>query len=280
MATLSVAGLHVYPVKSCAGIARSRVRVLPRGLQHDRAFMIVRADSGAFVTQREHPELAAVRTTLAEGTLVLTTRTAEVELPADPARAAVGGERRRVRVWDDDVEASIVSSASALVSEVLGFEALLVVMPPDVLRPVDPTFARAGDHVSFADGFPVLLATTASLDDLGAHLERAGEPPVPMSRFRPNVVVTGGAAWDEERHGRVRIGSVVFRMPKRCARCQVVTVDQTTGTSTGKEPLRTLATFRRDGAAVHFGLNLVPEELSPDAHVAVGDEVEWLDPLP
>ena len=279
---LSLSALHVYPVKACAGISVASARVLARGLEHDRAFMIVRADTGAFVTQREHPVLATMQTSLVGDALVLSgPRGEDVRLPHDPARAAERAERVPVRVWEDVVLAAAVPGpASDLVSEVLGFEARLVVMPPEVVRAVDPTYGRPGDHVSFADGFPVLLASESSLADLGAKLAVGGEPPVPMSRFRPNVVVRGAVPWDEDRHARVRIGRLVFRMPKRCARCSVVTIDQATGERAGVEPLRTLGTFRRDGASVFFGSNLVPEALPgapEDAVVRVGDEVAWLD---
>lgn len=281
-----VRSLHVYPVKSCAGIRVPRARLLPRGLEHDRAFMIVREappEPGSvararFVTQREHPVLATVRTTMDGGALVLRAGERHLELPLDAGGAHAARERALVRVWEDDVPAAwLGGDATAFFSELLGFEAHLVAMPPDVVRAVDPTYARTGDHVSFADGFPVLLATEASLADLGARIAASGGDAVPMSRFRANVVVEGGEPFEEERHTRVRIGPVVFRMPKRCARCQVTTVDQDTGAVSSKEPLRTLATFQREGAKVFFGQNLVPEELPDGAELAEGDPVTYLD---
>ncbi len=247
--------------------------------------MIVRIGEdgrGIFVTQREHPRLATVRTAVDASAGILRLQKAgteeHVELPLDPATAAAGRARLTVRVWNDDVSAAVVGGdASAFFSHVLGFEAHLVVMPPEVLRPVDPTYARAGDHVSFADGFPVLLASEASLADVNERIAAAGEAPVPIPRFRANLVVTGGEPFAEERASRVRVGRLVFRMPKRCARCQVTTVDQDTGTVPSKEPLRTLASYRREGTNVFFAQNLVPEALPEDAVIAVGDAVEYLD---
>jgi uncharacterized protein YcbX len=304
----ALSAIHIYPVKSCAGIRVPRARIEPRGLEHDRAFMIVRllgkaeqtehaartprtppgqasAAQAIFVTQREHPVLATVSTRITPGgTLVLRAGDADLEVPLDPAEATRGRERLRVRVWSDDVEAAVLGDdATAFFSGLLGTDVRLVAMPPEVRRPVDPTYARSGDHVSFADGFPVLLATEASLAELGARIEAGGGARVPMSRFRANLVVTGGEPFDEERHARVRIGQVVFRMPKRCARCQVTTVDQDTGEVPSKEPLRTLALTRRDGANVFFGQNLVPEELAeqqagrPHVELACGDDVTYLD---
>ena len=128
-------------------------------------------------------------------------------------------------------------------------------MPPDV--------ARCG----FADAFPVLVASLASLDDLNSRLAA----PVPMDRFRPNLVVDGDAPFEEERHPAVTIGAVRMTLPKRCDRCVVTTVNQATA-EVGKEPLRTLASYRKDGNQVYFAMNAIPER---EGTVAVNDRVEW-----
>jgi uncharacterized protein YcbX len=138
------------------------------------------------------------------------------------------------------------------------------------VRPVDPTYAEPGDRVGFADAFPVLVATLSSLDDLNARLAE----PVTMDRFRPNVVLAGSPApFEEERHPRLRIGDVVFRTPKRCARCEVTTIDQGTA-ERGKEPLATLATYRRDGNKVLFAMNAIPDA---EGVLRVGDPAAFLD---
>jgi len=154
------------------------------------------------------------------------------------------------------------------VSSLLGWHCTLVFMPDSVVRPVDPQYASPEDRVGFADGFPVLLAARASLDDLNARLAT----PVPMDRFRPNLAVEGGAAFDEERHARAVVGELAFRMPKGCARCQVTTVDQATA-QVGVEPLRTLARYRTVANKVYFAQNLIPDA---EGSVAVGDDVRYI----
>ena len=157
--------------------------------------------------------------------------------------------------------------AAALLSEHLGERCTLLFMPDDVVRPVDPRYAKADDRVGFADGFPLLLAARASLDELNARLDR----PVAMDRFRPNLVVEGGDPFEEDRHDHAKVGALVFRMPKRCARCQVTMVDQQTAV-VGKEPLRTLARYRTERNKVYFAQNLIPDG---EGTVAVGDEVSY-----
>jgi uncharacterized protein YcbX len=128
-------------------------------------------------------------------------------------------------------------------------------------RPVDPEYALPGETVTFADGFPLLLTTTASLDALDSLIARgdhAAEGPLPMDRFRPNVVIDGTAPWAKDGWRRIRIGEVVFRVPKPCGRCLITTTDQRTA-ERGREPLHTLARHRRSGSRVIFGQNLVPE---------------------
>jgi uncharacterized protein YcbX len=138
-------------------------------------------------------------------------------------------------------------------------------MPDDVERAVSPDHSRPGDIVGFADGFPLLLATTASLEDLNARLT----VPVPMNRFRPNVVVEGCSPWEEDGWTQVTVGQVPFRVAKPCGRCVIITTDQRTG-ERGVEPLRTLATFRQKDGKVNFAQNCVPDA---DGVLAVGDEL-------
>jgi uncharacterized protein YcbX len=143
-------------------------------------------------------------------------------------------------------------------------------------RAVNPVYARPGDVVSFADGYPLLLANVASLAMLNDWLAEAGSPegPLPMTRFRPNLVIEGAAAWAEDAFvgGRLRIGSVEFRVPKPCDRCVVTTTDQETGVR-GKEPLRTLGRYRNVDQLLMFAVNLIPDGTGT---VAVGDAVEPL----
>jgi uncharacterized protein len=261
---IRVQSLHVYPVKSCAGIELGAARVERRGLEADRRWMIVGED-GRFVTQREEPRLCLVRTTLDGDRLVLSYEGDTFELP----RALAEGPRTTVEVWKSRVDAIEHAPARAWISRATGIPARLVYMPDDVERAVSPTYAAPSDVVSFADGFPVLLASTGSL----AELERRANQTLSMTRFRPNVVVACDEPFAEDGWKRLAIGEATFRAPKGCDRCVVTTVDPTTGVR-GKEPLRTLATFRKWDEAVWFAVNLVPDTLGT---ITVGDEVRVLD---
>lgn len=265
---MRLAGIARYPIKSCRGLDVLRARVGRRGIEDDRRWMIVDA-SGRFVSQREDARLALVGVELEGDRLRLSAPGAPaLDMPARIAE----GARVSVSVWRSDVEALVHPGASAWLSAHLGTELRVVYMPDDVRREVNPAYARAGDVVSFADGYPLLLATRESLADLEARAGIALE----MRRFRPNVVVEGAAAWAEDGWSRLRIGGVTLRAPKPCDRCVVTTIDPATGVA-GKEPLRTLATFRRVESKVLFGVNLIPELGDHDAvEIAVGDSVEVL----
>lgn len=211
--------------------------------------MIVRGD-GSFVTQRDQPRLGRVQTDLSNGGILLSYDGKQLEIPI----ALEAGERIAVKVWRSVVDAIEFAPARALISEVVGDSARLVYMPDDTERTVSEPYARPGDIVSFADGFPVLLASAGSLREL----ERRAGRPFTMTRFRPNIVVSGSEPFAEDRWQRIAIGGVTFRVAKPCERCVVTTIDPETGES-GKEPLRTLATFRKHADAVTFAVNLIPE---------------------
>jgi MOSC domain-containing protein len=266
-----VDALFVYPLKGARAVRATRARVRPTGLEHDRRFMLVRAD-GTFLTQRENARLALVDVELDAAAGVV--RLAGVAVALSPLSSE--GPRRTVRIWKDQVDAVVVpGDASAALGEAVGEPVTLVYMPEDAIRQVELTHARAGDRVGFADAYPLLVASLASLADLNRRLET----PIPMDRFRPNVVVDGGEAWEEELAPRMTLGGLTLRTPKRCDRCVVTTIDQSTG-ERGKEPLRTLATFRSEGNKVYFAMNAIPclEDLAPgaEATVAVGDPVTFL----
>lgn len=245
-----VTALHIHPIKSCRRIAVARARVERLGLEHDRRWMIV-DPSGAFVTQREEPRLARVEVDLVGDQLrVRAPGASELVMPL-----SIGdGAPIEVTIWGTRVHALAHEEGGVWFSAYLGRPVRLVHMHDGHARPLAPKHAREGDVVSFADGFPLLLASEASLDDLNA---RAGQP-LSMARFRPNVSVAGFEPWAEESWSRIRIGQVVFRAPKLCERCPITTIDPETGVM-GKEPLRTLATFRKRDNKVWFAINLVPE---------------------
>lgn len=265
-----VFALYIYPLKGARGIPLERTDVLATGLRHDRRFMALDAH-GTFVTQREHPRMALVDTEIDEEHLYLSIH-GSTDRAAVPLRyeALAHRPRRHATVWRDEVVALDVGGEGAeLLSDHLRQHCSLVFMPPDTIRQVDLTYGREGDRVGFADAYPVLVASLDSLADLNARLET----PVGIDRFRANVVVEGAAAWAEEEGAYAEIGAVSFRTPKRCDRCVVITTDQRTG-DVGKEPLRTLATFRRDGNKVHFAVNAIPDlEAEATGELRLGDRV-------
>ncbi len=268
-----VSGLFVYPVKSCRGHSVASAAVDAWGFQGDRRYVVVSAADGKFLTQRTHPRLALVETELTATALTLAAPNGGSVTVAH-AEVAAARVLRPVTVWNDTVQAEDCGDAAAeWLTRLLGLPLRLARMGADFHRPVKPKRARPGDQVSFADGAPFLLTTEASLHDLNDRIVARGGEPVPMDRFRPNVVMTDCAPWAEDALGRFRLGDVEFRNGWPCGRCIVTTTDQQTA-ARGKEPLATLATFRRDDedpTDVNFGLNLVHE--TKTGTVRVGDEL-------
>lgn len=263
-AEIRVTGLFYYPIKSCRGISVDAATLDRRGIVDDRRLMIV-DEWGRFISQRSHPRLALVQARLDQETLMLTAPgVSSVTTPV-----ARTGMTRTVTVWQDECEAIDQSrDASAWLSDYLGARVALVRMDDRFVRPVDTQYAvRSSDQVAFVDGYPLLVISEESLADLNARLEQ----PVLMNRFRPSIVVRGGGAFAEDRWRRVRIGEVSAAVVKPCARCSTTTVDQETG-ERGKEPLRTLATYRHDPERdVLFGQNVI--HAAPGT-IRVGDIVE------
>ncbi|MGK5546579.1 MOSC domain-containing protein [Streptomyces sp. URMC 127] len=273
----TLTALHFYPVKSLAGCTAPEAAVEPWGLARDRRWMVADAD-GILITQRQRPRLAlAAAGPLPGGGVRLTAPGAEPLDVAVPSLAEAGGTRT-VQVFRDKVEAVPAGEAAdAWLTAHLGTTARLFHMDePASRRPIDPAFSLPGETVSFADAYPLLVTTLASLDALNALIAAGdcpGEGPLPMNRFRPNAVVGGTEPWAEDGWRRVRIGDVTFRAVKDCGRCVVSTTDQATA-ERGKEPLRTLARHHRIGGKAVFGKNLIPEHTGT---VRVGDTVEILD---
>jgi hypothetical protein len=259
---LRLASLHVYPLKSAGGIALPAVRVDETGLEHDRRWMIVDAH-GAFLTQRSHARMALLRTALDAGRLCVTAPGIEpLDLPLAPAADA---PHELVSVWDKDRGAvSCGREAAEWATEFLA-------TPCRIVRAVTPmglprVTERGTLHEGFADGFPALVISTASLADLNARLSE----PLPMNRFRPNLVVEGAEPYAEDHWVRAWVGDVLMRGRKRCFRCAITTTDQETA-ERGVEPLRTLATYRRaPSGEVAFGMNL---SFEGGGTLCVGDRV-------
>jgi uncharacterized protein len=254
---MHVASLHLHPVKSCAALDVDALDVTARGPAGDRRWLIVDAQ-GRFVTAREHPRVVGLRARPVAGGLRLEApggATLEVPTPSPHA------PRVDVVVWRDTVRAQACDAGvDAWLCEALGMPVRLVHMDEAARRAVDPAYGAPGDEVSFADAYPLLVVSQASLDALNARLAR----PVPMARFRPNIVVAGTAPHAEDAWRRVRIGNVEFEAVKPCTRCVFTTLDPVSMTrDPDGEPLRTLATYRRAPAesgltGVLFGMNLIP----------------------
>ena len=266
-----VAGLWAYPVKSLGGVRLAESRVGPLGLDRDRRWMLVDAGDRA-VTQRERPAMARLAVAFEEGDGdggVTVTAPGGDALRLTPA--AAGASRRRVGLFDDEVEAAACDpAADAWFSARLGAPVRLVYLPDDVVRPVDPRYAGPGDRAAFADAYPVLVAAQASLDDLNARLAARGAAPLGIERFRPNVLVAGTPAYAEDAWHALAAGGVALALVKPCGRCVVTTVDPARGVAAGPEPLRTLAEYRRNGNKVLFAQNAVVRAAGT---VRVGDPV-------
>jgi hypothetical protein len=260
MTTPTLSALHVHPIKSLRAVDVAEAVVEPWGLAGDRRWMLVDARTDTAVTQREQPRLALARAALLPGGALRLSAPGRPPLDV-PVPAA--GTPRTVRLFSGKLDVvSAPEAADAWLSAYLDAPVRLVHLDePAVRRPIEPDHARPGETVSLADGYPLLLTTTASLDRLNELIaagDRPAEGPLPMNRFRPNAVVDGTAPWAEDGWRRIRIGEVVFRVAKPCARCVVTTTDQGSAVR-GKEPLRTLARHRRVGSGLLFGQNLVPE---------------------
>lgn len=258
---MQVDSLFLYPVKSLAGIPVNRLVLDERGPAADRRWMIIDAD-GCFVTQRERPELARVSTSLESGQV-------SIGIPGfgnQPLR--VSTDQRNVRVWQDWVRALRAEPGPAQrLSEFCGQPLDLVYMPDESRRLADARYAGAGKPIGFADGFPFLIVNRASLDELNSRLEN----PVDIRRFRPNIVISGAQAWEEDQWPGIIAGMVAFNLVKPCSRCLITTVDPDTGLrNTDLQPLRTLGSYRREPDGVMFGINAVHQGSGP---VTVGDPV-------
>lgn len=262
---MQITEVNIYPVKSTRRIALDESEVLPRGLRWDRRWMLV-DDAGKFITARQQPRLATVQTALEVGVLrVSAAGRPDLTLPLQPERRSIA----TVSVWRDTLEAVRVGpQADAWFSDFLGVSCRLVQMTDDLVRAVSQDYGQPGDEVSFADGFPLLLISEASLADLNTRLPQAVE----MRRFRPNLVVDGEMPYAEDGWRRLRVGEVEFEGVKNCSRCIFTTIDPDTGEKhPDKEPLRTLSTYRRrPEGGVYFGQNLIPRS---GGVIHVGDPV-------
>jgi len=270
MSSIYLSELAIYPVKSLAQITLNQSHVDNFGLRHDRRWMIV-DQQGHFITQRQHSRMCLinVESKYENSELIAIVLTApqmsslKVELPKSK-------QSIKVTVWHDQCLAlDCGSEAAKWLTEFLSVSCQLVYFAENEIRQVDQTYAQPNDRTAFSDGFPLLLISQASLDDLNSKLETA----IPMKRFRPNLVVSGCAAFDEDNWKLIRIGELVIRVVKPCSRCVIPSIDTNTG-ERGKEPTRTLLTYRKQDNKLFFGQNLIAN--SP-GFLSIGDTVEILE---
>ena len=240
--------IFIYPIKGLPGISCETAMAMPKGLRFDRRFMLVTA-TGDFISQRQFPILTQFSTSISEDLLMVkfSNQSKTIRIPLSP----MFGRPMKVKVWDDVVWVFEPDEmVSNWFSDCLQMKCHLVFMPEKAERMVDPTYTRGEDTVSFADAFPYLLVNTKSLELLNSKLPS----PISINRFRPNFIIEGIEAFEEDNWSEFLIGDKLFRAVKPCARCQVVTIDQRSGIG-GAEPLKTLATFRTQKNKVLFGEN-------------------------
>lgn len=263
---LTVTEVNIYPVKSCGGLSLPEAHVGDTGFDHDREWMVTSIE-GNFITQRQNPKMALIIPELTSGGVKLSAPGKEsVTVPINNE-----GESVSVVVWADTVQAVDQGDVVAdWLTSFLGRGCRLVRMKEGYTRKVKAKYAVAeSDIVSFADGYPVLLISQASLDDLNSKLTDH----IAMNRFRPNLVIGGGEAFQEDTWKKVKIGEVEFALVKACARCEITTVDQKSGVM-GTEPLETLGKYRTGPKGIMFGQNLI--QLN-QGNIKQGDKLEILE---
>lgn len=264
---IHISGLYIYPLKSARGISVDAMPLDTLGAAFDRRWMLI-DDDRRFISQRERSRLALIATSLDDGKLTVgAPNHGSFRVPS----AELSAPRMKVTIWDDVVDAIRVGDeADAWFSDVLETSCRLVYFPADTARVAERVFNPDEKLVGFADGFPLLIMSEASLADLNARLAARGREALPMDRFRPNVVVDGASAYAEDSWKTIEAAGIRVSIVKPCARCSITTVDQATGIR-GKEPLATLATYRRgpDGS-VYMAQNAIHDK---PGVLRVGDEI-------
>lgn len=253
--SLLLSEIYIYPIKSLGGISLKESVVENRGLKFDRRMMLV-DESGMFITQRIYPEMALLKTEIINDELVVyhSVNKHSIKIPIKETDYS-NKKRMSVVIWDDKCNAIVVSEeADKFFSDILKINCRLVYMPDNEKRIVDPNkkYVIEEHIVSFADGYPFLIIGQSSIDELNKRMNK----PLPINRFRPNFVFTGGNPFEEDNWNSFLIGDIKFKAVKPCARCVITTTDQQTA-ERNDEPLKTLSTFRKVGNKVLFGMNLI-----------------------
>ncbi len=275
MEPLRISGLNIFPVKSLAGIALNSAVVQPRGFQYDRRWALVN-ENNVFIHQRDYTQMALLQPSIEDNKLVITHKN-NPELNISAPLTPESDQRESVTVWADTCDAVEVSrKVSQWFTDFFGFECRLMYMPDDSIRPTDPDYSVDQENkVSFADGYPINIVSEASMELLNA---RIAGPDLPIGRFRANIILSGGHPHIEDELGQFEINGITLHGVKPCARCVMTTVDLETAEK-GKEPLRTLSTYRKSERGILFAQNCIP---ATEGEIRLGDTVlvkERLKPL-
>ncbi len=263
-----ISGLYVYPVKSLGGIALTEARVGPRGLAYDRHWML--ADmNGLFLSQRKVPEMALIQPSLEATKLVFTHRRSGAPALSVPLQPPNSETRIRARVWQDEMEALAYPDAvNDWFRDLLGVYCQLVYFPGQQIRPVTKGGGAGGTHTAFADSCPLLITGAEALKDLNRRLEQ----PIPMDRFRPNIVFEGGQAYEEEQWRAFTLGGHPMRGICACTRCSMINVNQASA-AVNTAPLAALAKYRKGREGITFGLHATLPAGARPITLKIGDEV-------
>ncbi len=264
---LQISQLYIYPIKSLPGISLQQACVTEKGFEHDRRWMLV-DENNRFISQRERAQMTQLVVSVEKDGLRVSHR-AKKEAIIIPFQYPVSIHKNLeiVSVWDDACEGEFANTgADEWFSDMLDIKCRLAYMTDNYRRVCDQRYALPNSVTSFADAYHFMMIGQASLDDLNSRMKE----PLPMDRFRPNIVFTGGEPFEEDLMGRFTVGDICFYGVKLCARCNIPTIDQQSGII-GKEPLKTLARYRRKNNNIYFGQNLIH---TGEGMIAVGDEIQ------
>ena len=254
MSDLIISELAIYPVKSMRQIQLKKSSLQFGGLKHDRRWMVVDSD-GVMITQRKVARLCLIQPELLAPDVDCSLKLSATDMADINISIPDGKVTRKVKVWNDECTAYDAGDEIAnWLSQFLKVECRLVYFPDNEIRIVDQNYAQVNDQTAFSDGFPVLLTSQASLDDLNSRMDET----IPMARFRPNIVVSGCDAFAEDDWKQLKVGDIILRIVKPCSRCIVPSIDIDTAERC-KEPTKTLIAYRKRDNKIFFGQNVVAD---------------------
>ena len=262
---LHISQLNIYPIKSLGGITKKSVNLCRTGFEYDRRWMLV-DERNLFLSQRTHPQMVLLHTAQTNEGFVIS-KYNDSNLSILIPFVITSTTKIRVTIWDDVCDAIEVSDKhNEWFSDMLNIKCKLVYMPDDSVRQVDKRYANNNEITSFSDGYPILMTGQSTLDNLNEKLV----VPMPMNRFRPNIVFTGGHAHIEDEMAVFTIGNINCLGVKPCSRCVITTINQQTAEK-GKEPLKTLSTYRMKNNKIYFGQNVLQQQ---NGSINVGNEIK------